>query len=63
MIAVIKKSFIAVATILFLVTSILAEMQFGGVVDANPAPYDSSATSNVEVSIISPQTKLMTQTI
>ena len=52
----IKKSIILVVTILFLVSSVLAEIQVE-VVDANPAPYDSSGTSNVEVSIISPQNK------
>jgi hypothetical protein len=52
----INKSFILLVTILFLVNSILAEIQVE-VVDANPAPYDSSGTSNVEVLIISPQNK------
>jgi hypothetical protein len=55
MMAMIKKSFImVVVTVLLLVTSVLAEMQVE-VVEANPVPYDSSGTSNVEVSIISPQ--------
>jgi hypothetical protein len=40
-----------------LVVSILIGIQTIGVVDANPAPYDSSGTSNIEVSIISPQNK------
>lgn len=38
-------------------SSILIGMQAVEVVTANPAPYDSSGTSNVEVSIISPQNK------
>jgi hypothetical protein len=37
--------------------SILIGIQTVEVVDANPAPYDSSGTSNVEVSILSPQNK------
>jgi hypothetical protein len=53
----IKKSFIVICAILLLVISILAEMKIVGVVNANPAPYASSGTSNVEVSIISPQNK------
>ncbi|HLN88539.1 MAG TPA: hypothetical protein VK253_00575 [Candidatus Binatia bacterium] len=32
-------------------------MQVVEIAEANPAPYDSSGTSNVEVSIISPQNK------
>ena len=44
---------IIIATILALVVGIQAVE----VVTTNPAPYDSSGTSNVEVSIISPQNK------
>jgi hypothetical protein len=43
MTAMINKSFIAVATILFLVSSILAETQFVEVADANPT-WGTSAT-------------------
>ena len=42
MIAVIKKSFIAIATVLLLVISGLVEMQVAEVVDANPVPWQST---------------------
>jgi hypothetical protein len=55
--AMIKKSFIATITILIILISLLVGLQAIEVAKANPAPYDSSGTSNLEVSIISPQNK------
>ena len=53
----IKKSFIAVVTILLNLISLLAGMQVVEIAEANPASYDISGTSNVEVSILSPLNK------
>jgi hypothetical protein len=50
--AMIKKSFIATITILIILISLLVGLQAIEVAKANPAPYDSSGTSNLEVSII-----------
>ncbi len=55
MIAMVSKSLARISVILLLVS--LSELQTIDSVEANPAPYDSSGTSNVEVSIISPQNK------
>ena len=49
-----KKSFKAIVTISLLVTSILVEMQVGGVVDANPIPFP--ATPNAELPTLTIQT-------
>jgi hypothetical protein len=54
MIAMINKSVARIAVILLLISLAAIEVK---ITDANPVPYDSSGTSNVEVSIISPQNK------
>jgi len=51
------KKLLATTIILTSILALVIGMQVVEVVDANPAPYDSSGTSNVEVSIISPQNK------
>jgi hypothetical protein len=50
--ALVKKSFIAVVTILFLVSSVLAEMQVAKVAEANPIPYPSTPSTELPTLVV-----------
>jgi hypothetical protein len=50
--AVIKKSSIAIISILILVVSVLAEMQVAKVAEANPVPYPSTPSTELPTLVI-----------